>query len=206
MELTALAQQGLYGLKPRFRAALTGAADWLAARRVHPDGLTAAGVAASAAAGLCLALAGRDPWLALLVAPLLAARIALNALDGLVAERRGMARPWGAVLNEMGDRAADLALFAGLALLPGAPLLVIALAAAATLLASHAALAVAATGAARPRGGPMGKADRAAVIALAALATGLLGDLSILHALPSLLLVGGIATLLLRLWTARDAG
>jgi CDP-diacylglycerol--glycerol-3-phosphate 3-phosphatidyltransferase len=205
MEMTALAQQGLYGLKPRFRAVLTGTADWLAVRRVHPDALTAAGVATTAAAGLCLALAGRDPTIALLAAPLLAARIALNALDGMVAERRGMARPWGAVLNEMGDRASDLTLFAGLALLPGAPLLVITLAAAATLLASHAGVAVAATGLARPRGGPMGKADRAAVTALAALATGLLGALSILHALPWLLLVGAVATLALRLWTARDA-
>lgn len=43
-------------------------------------------------------------------------RLALNALDGLVARDLGPARPWGEVLNEVSDRLADLALFVGAAL------------------------------------------------------------------------------------------
>ena len=197
--------QGLYALKPRFAAALAGPADWLAARGVGPDTLTAAGVACALAAGLCLAASGLGAWTALLVAPLALARLTFNALDGLVARRSESARPWGAVVNELGDRVADLGVFLGLGLVPGADGGLVAAAAVASLLASHVGVASEAAGGRRVRGGPMGKADRMAWLAAAALASGLTGDLAFLRLLPSLLLAGAVATLLLRLREVRRA-
>ena len=54
-------------------------------------------------------------WLVLVIAPLAVARLAANALDGLVARRTGLARPWGEVFNECCDRLADILVFVGLA-------------------------------------------------------------------------------------------
>lgn len=45
----------------------------------------------------------------------LAVRLAGANLDGAVARARRLERPWGFVVNEMGDRASDLVMFAGLA-------------------------------------------------------------------------------------------
>ena len=42
-------------------------------------------------------------------------RLAGANLDGAVARARGVSRPWGFVLNELGDRSSDLLTFAGLA-------------------------------------------------------------------------------------------
>src|SRR5262249_39321236 len=133
------------------------------------------------------------------------ARLAFNALDGLVARRAGAARRWGGVVNELGDRLADLCAFVGLALVPGASAGLVVGAAVASLLASHVAVAAEAAGGPRLRGGPRGKADRMAVLALAALATGLTGDPTFLRWLPAVLLVGALATLLLRLKEAHGA-
>jgi CDP-diacylglycerol--glycerol-3-phosphate 3-phosphatidyltransferase len=180
-------------------------ADWLVARRVDPDVLTAAGVASGLAVGVCLAAVGAAPWAALLVAPLALARLAFNALDGVVARRTATARPWGAVVNEVGDRVADLGAFVGLALVPGASFALVAGAGATSLLASHVGVAAEAAGGERLRGGPMGKADRMAALALAGLASGLIGDALFLRLLPAVLLAGAVATLLLRLEEARRA-
>jgi phosphatidylglycerophosphate synthase len=47
--------------------------------------------------------------------PLAIGRLAANALDGLVARRTGLARPWGEVYNECCDRISDTLIFVGLA-------------------------------------------------------------------------------------------
>src|SRR4051812_39315027 len=111
---------GVYQLKPHFQGALGGVAGWLIRRRVHPDVLTGAALGLALAGGaILIASRGAAPLL-LLVPVLVLIRTALNALDGMVARGRGLARPWGTVLNEIGDRLADIALFGGLALAPGA--------------------------------------------------------------------------------------
>ena len=106
---------------------------------------------------------------------LLAARLGGANLDGAVARARGVSRPFGFVLNEIGDRVSDLLIMAGLvglALRTGSSaatvhLLLIALAAA--MLPTFVSLAAAGAGAARLNGGPFGKTERclAAVVAAA---------------------------------------
>ena len=158
---------GLYDIKPRFRQLLTPLADRLA--WVHPDAITMAGVVASVFAFLCLRGAPERRWLLLMIPVCLFARIACNALDGLVAQRTGKARAFGEVLNEGMDRLSDLVLILGLGLTPWASFGPAAWAAIAVLLASYAGLMGKAVGVGREYGGVLGKADRMLWLGIASL-------------------------------------
>jgi CDP-diacylglycerol---glycerol-3-phosphate 3-phosphatidyltransferase len=157
---------GLYALKPWFTARLTPIIDAAVARNVSPDVFTAAGVVAAGAAGVAIAF-GWWP----LAAVFMVLRLAGANLDGAVARARGVSRPWGFVVNELGDRTADLLAFAGLAVWaarqhgPGLdwlswPVLQVLLAALAATLPTFASLAAAAAGLTRRNGGPLGKTER----------------------------------------------
>ena len=139
-------------------------------RGISPDVWTMVGVIA-AALGCGALVMGWWP----LAFVLLAARLGGANLDGAVARARGVSRPFGFVLNEIGDRVSDLFIMAGLvglALRTGSStttvyLTLIALAAA--TLPTFISLAAAGAGATRLNGGPFGKTERclAAVVAAA---------------------------------------
>jgi CDP-diacylglycerol--glycerol-3-phosphate 3-phosphatidyltransferase len=156
---------GLYALKPWYADRLSGIRGALARRGVSPDTLTAAGVVSAAGAAAALALLPA-PLAALPVAVLLAARLAFANLDGALARDTGRTTRRGALLNELGDRAADLIVLAGF--LPLAPLWLVATAALAATLPSWISLAGAAAGAPRRNGGPLGKTERCLLVAVAA--------------------------------------
>lgn len=155
----------LYAIKPRFQALLRRLAAWLAGRDVSADALTGWGLVCAALAGATIALAGPGPWL-LLAPPLLLARIACNALDGMVARAQGAARPWGTVLNETGDRLADVLCFGGLILSGALPRPVATALLPLVLLVSYLGVIGQAAGGARRYEGPLGKADRMLVLGL----------------------------------------
>ncbi|MFF0291848.1 CDP-alcohol phosphatidyltransferase family protein [Streptomyces sp. NPDC005262] len=156
---------GLYALKPWYADRLSGVRATLVRREVSPGTLTAAGVAS--AAGAAVALAALPTGLAALpVAVLLAARLAFANLDGAVARETGRTTRRGAVLNELGDRAADLLALAGFLAL--APLWLVAAAGLAATLPSWVSLAGAAAGAPRRNGGPVGKTERCLLVVVAA--------------------------------------
>ena len=159
---------GIYQIKPAFQRSLRGIEDWLVARGVHPDWLTYAALLLSALGGACLYFAPDRTWLLLFVPIVAAVRTALNALDGLVAKRTGLARPWGEVLNEFCDRLADVALLGGMALAAPADHLLGAVVVVVMLLSSYLAILSKAAGGRRQYAGPMGKADRMVLLALAA--------------------------------------
>ncbi|MBB5076640.1 CDP-alcohol phosphatidyltransferase family protein [Nonomuraea endophytica] len=158
---------GLYALKPWYAARLGGVRTLLVAREVPPWAITAAGVAFAAAAGAVLATTRPGPLAALAVALLLAARLACANLDGGVARESGRATRFGAVVNELGDRLAELAVLAGCLVL--APPALVATTALAATLPSWIALAGAAAGARRAQGGPVGKTERCVLLAAFAL-------------------------------------
>jgi CDP-diacylglycerol--glycerol-3-phosphate 3-phosphatidyltransferase len=196
---------GIYQVKPAFQRSLRGAEDWLVARRVHPDTLTYAALALSLLGGLALCFAPTWPGLLLFVPFATLVRTALNALDGLVAQRTGLARPWGEVLNELCDRLADLALLGGLALAAGVNQLLGGLAIVVVLLSSYLAILCKAAGGPRLTGGPMGKADRMVLLAVAAPFGLWLPIGSLYDGLLGLILVGALATLGLRARAAQRA-
>ncbi len=106
------------------------------------------------------------PVAALPVAVLLVLRLARANLDGALARETGTQTRWGAVLNELGDRAADLVMLAGLLPHVPAPLALGALLAAS--IPSWVSLAGGTAGSRRLNGGPVGKTERCLVIVLAA--------------------------------------
>ena len=139
-------------------------------RGISPDVWTAVGVIAAALGCGALVMGW---WILAFI--LLAARLGGANLDGAVARARGVSRPFGFVLNEIGDRLSDLFIMAGLvglALRTGSStttvyLTLIALATA--TLPTFISLAAAGAGAARLNGGPFGKTERclAAVVGAA---------------------------------------
>ncbi|EXI65851.1 MAG: Inner membrane protein YnbA [Candidatus Accumulibacter adjunctus] len=162
----------LYSLKPRFQALLRPAVRHLHAAGVTANQVTVATAAASLLLGAGLALAaagGALSWFLLLPGWLLL-RMALNAIDGLLAREFGQASRLGACLNELADLLADAALYLPFALLPGTPG---ALAVLVVVLANVAEMAaVLATGNGRRNDGPMGKSDRALVFGMLGLLLG----------------------------------
>jgi CDP-diacylglycerol--glycerol-3-phosphate 3-phosphatidyltransferase len=90
-------------------------------------------------------------------------RMALNAIDGMLAREHGQKSDLGALLNELGDLLSDAALYLPFAVIAGvSPFLVViaVVLAGASELAGTAALLI---GASRRYDGPMGKSDRAFV-------------------------------------------
>ena len=129
--------------------------------------ISVVGVGAGAAAGAALALIPHGLGAGVVVGATLAVRLGAANLDGGVARARGVTSRAGSVANEVGDRLAELAALAGaLALAPTALVLLAALAMSAP---SWVALAGSAAGAPRLNGGPVGKTERAAGLALIAL-------------------------------------
>lgn len=150
----------LYALKPWYTRTLTPVLEAADRARVSPDAFTWLGVVAAGVAGAAIA---SGCWIGAL--SMLALRLAGANLDGALARRRGTERPWGFVLNEVGDRVADLLMFAGLTLLVWRTgdhlgLVAVLLAAVASTLPTFASLAVAGAGGARYNGGPVGKTER----------------------------------------------
>jgi len=165
-------------------------------RGTSPDFFTVLGVLAALLAAVSI---WRGWWP--VAGILLAARLAGANLDGAVARARGGSRPWGFVLNEIGDRTSDLLMYAGLAALAArvteggatGPVVWVLLAAAAAFLPTFASLAGAAAGAARRNGGPFGKTERCALSVLATAVP------SWIPWICGLMLVGSVLTCALRL-------
>ena len=145
----------LYAFKPGFQNRLRPLVNRLAAWGVTPNQVTIFSAAASVCLGWSL-LGGSRLWLLL---PLfLPVRMALNAIDGMLAREHQMATKSGAILNEALDLVSDAALTLPLATVTG-------VSAAGIGFATLAALIVEVAGFA-PRGlrrydGPFGKSDRA---------------------------------------------
>lgn len=170
----------VYDLKPRFQAVLRPAVGALARAGVTANQVTVAAAAMSIVAGLALALLAGSRASLLLMPLVLFLRMALNAIDGMLAREHGQKSRVGAILNETGDVVSDAALY--LALVPAlapfgaGPLPIVAFVFGAVLTEFVGVLGPS-IGAPRAYDGPMGKSDRAAAIGLlaAALAAGVSG-------------------------------
>jgi CDP-diacylglycerol--glycerol-3-phosphate 3-phosphatidyltransferase len=161
----------VYDLKPRFQALLRPLTRALVSRGVTANQVTIAATVASVATGLALwALAGCR--LSLLLLPLLLfVRMALNAIDGMIAREHDQKSRLGAILNEVGDVVSDAALYLALvpALAPfGAAGWPIVLFVVVAILTEFVGVLGPTIGATRRYDGPMGKSDRASAIGLLA--------------------------------------
>jgi CDP-diacylglycerol--glycerol-3-phosphate 3-phosphatidyltransferase len=166
------ARLSIYALKPRFQAALQPLARVLHRRGVTANQVTIAACAGSVILGAVLAVNPHAEKLFLLLPAWLFLRMALNALDGMLAREFGQATPLGAYLNELGDVVSDTAIFLPFALLPGSSPWLIGAIACLAIISEMAGALAGSLGAVRRYDGPMGKSDRAFVFGLLGLLVG----------------------------------
>jgi len=160
----------IYRLKPAFIRLLRPLAAFLAKTGATANQVTAAACVLSVLfAGALMLRPGSAPLWALLPVWLFL-RMALNAIDGVMAREFGQKSRLGAILNEMGDVTADAALSIPFALLPGVQIQAVALFVWMALLTEFAGVLALCVNAPRRYDGPVGKSDRAFVLGVAALA------------------------------------
>lgn len=152
----------VYNLKPKFQALLRPLTNALARAGVTANQVTLSAIVLSFATGWAiLRLASLH---ALLLLPLvLFVRMALNAIDGMLAREHNQKTSLGAILNELGDVLSDAALYLPLALVSpfSAPLMVLIVLLA--VISEMTGVIGVQIGASRRYDGPMGKSDRAFV-------------------------------------------
>jgi CDP-diacylglycerol--glycerol-3-phosphate 3-phosphatidyltransferase len=161
----------IYDLKPRFQNLLRPIVQKLADKGVTANQVTLSAAILSALTGGILLLSAYH-WSLLLVPLVLFVRMALNAIDGMLAREHDMKSALGAILNELGDVISDAALYLPLAVIDGLPgWLVIIVVVLAICIEMNGVVAVQ-IGASRRYDGPFGKSDRAFLFGLLTLLLG----------------------------------
>jgi CDP-diacylglycerol--glycerol-3-phosphate 3-phosphatidyltransferase len=169
----------LYLIKPGFQALLRPVARGLVRTGLTANQVTALACCLSIQVGL-LALVSR-PML-LLLPPFFVVRMALNAIDGIMASEFAQKSDLGAYLNELGDVIADSFLYLPFAFQPEFDPLWIGVVIVLSVISEFAGIAAISTGARRRYDGPMGKSDRALVFGVVALWLGAGGSLTVAEA------------------------
>jgi CDP-diacylglycerol--glycerol-3-phosphate 3-phosphatidyltransferase len=189
----------IYQLKPRFQQLLRPLLASLSRAGVTPNQVTLAAMFLSCAYGAALAAAPGNAALWYGLPAFLLLRMALNALDGMLATATGNKSSLGALLNEMGDQVSDAALYLPFALAAGvsAPLVTVVVVMA--LLAEFAGVLAHGIGVARRFDGPMGKSDRAFAFGVIALLIGASAAPAWSNGLLCVVLLLGVATVFNRL-------
>ena len=159
----------LYDLKPRFQDLLRPLVATLARMGITANQVTVVAAAGSILLGILLVLA--PARLLFLLLPLwLFIRMALNAIDGMLAREFGQKSALGAYLNEICDVVSDAALYLSLLAVPGVPAYAAWLLVFVAALTEFAGVLGPTVGAQRRYDGPMGKSDRAFVVGALGLA------------------------------------
>jgi len=159
----------IYDLKPAFQGLLRRPANALAEAGVTANQVTLAALLLSAGIGAMLLAWPTRRWVLALVPGVLFLRMALNAIDGMLAREHGMKSKLGAVLNELGDVVSDAALYLPFAFVPGVPAGWVVLVVLVGILGEMAGVVSVQVGASRRYDGPFGKSDRAFLFGLLAL-------------------------------------
>ena len=163
----------IYDLKPAFQNLLRPIVQNLARVGATPNQITYAALFLSFIAGGAVALTHGAIWSLLSIPAVMFVRMALNAIDGMLAKEHDMKSDAGAMLNEMSDVLSDAALYLPFALIGGVSPLWVVLFVIMAILTEMAGVLGALIGGVRRYDGPMGKSDRAFVIGTLSLLLGL---------------------------------
>ncbi len=167
----------IYSLKPRFQALLRPLVRVLARAGVTANHVTLAACALSVLIGWWVAAHIESRGLLLILPGFLFVRMAMNAIDGMLAREFGQKSLLGAYLNELADVVSDAFLYLPFAFLPAFEALWIGAVIWLAALSELAGVLALMVGAARRYDGPMGKSDRAFVFGAMALWIGAGGGL-----------------------------
>jgi CDP-diacylglycerol---glycerol-3-phosphate 3-phosphatidyltransferase len=159
----------IYDIKPAFQNLLRPSVCWLARRGVTANQVTLAAMLLSALVGLALLNPDWRPGIFWAIPLVMMLRMALNAIDGMLAREHAMKSALGGILNELCDVLADAALYLPFALLPEANLWLVVGIVIAAVISEMAGVVAVQIGASRRYDGPMGKSDRAFVFGALAL-------------------------------------
>jgi len=160
----------VYQLKSAFQDFLRPCVRRLVVWGISANQVTVIACVVSLALGTWLMLQPQN-WVAWLCLPVwLFLRMALNAIDGMMAREHDMKSPLGAILNEAGDIIADVALSIPFVFVLGLNSLIVILFIIAAVGTEFIGVLGIQIGASRRYDGPMGKSDRAVLIGCLGLA------------------------------------
>ncbi|MEM9014259.1 MAG: CDP-alcohol phosphatidyltransferase family protein [Pseudomonadota bacterium] len=163
----------IYDAKAQFQNFLRPLSNRLVSLGVTANQVTILACALSAFYGLGLWLGDTPQWMLIALPAFQFIRMAMNAIDGMLAREHGQKSPLGALLNELTDVIADVALYLPLALMPGMPAALIVGVVLIGVISEFAGVAALSVGSGRRYDGPFGKSDRAFFFGALALALGL---------------------------------
>ena len=163
----------IYDLKPAFQNLLRPIVVSLAYAGITPNQITYLALFFSLLTGGAIALTHGASWVLLWVPAVMFVRMALNAIDGMLAKEHDMKSDAGAMLNEMSDVLSDAALYLPFALIDGVSALWVVAFVIMAILTEMAGVLGALIGGVRRYESPMGKSDRAFVFGLLSLVLGL---------------------------------
>lgn len=151
----------IYDLKPKFQALLRPLCAWLAARGVTANQVTVAAFALSLAHGAANYASAGGRVILLLLPLVLFIRMAMNAIDGMLAREFNQKSKLGAVLNELTDVLSDAALYLPFAAFTGVNAGLVFAVVLGGVIAEMTGVIGVQIGASRRYDGPFGKSDRA---------------------------------------------
>ncbi len=156
----------VYQLKPKFQQLLLPVLNLLHQCQMTANKITIAAMIWSAALGLLLFMSPNHPIYLVVVAFGLLVRMALNALDGMMARIYAQQSKLGEILNEMGDVISDSIIFCGLFSQPQVNQSFVWLFVVLSIISEFSGVLSKVISGTRRYDGPMGKSDRALVIGL----------------------------------------
>lgn len=162
-----------YALKPRFQALLRPLVAHLPRIGVTANHVTVVAALGSMLVGALAAWRADSRRVFLIIPAWLLGRMALNAIDGMLARECHQKSVLGGYLNEIGDVVSDAAIYAPYALVAPFGSVGISLLIVLSIITEFAGALGPVLGASRRYDGPMGKSDRAVVFGLLGLWIGL---------------------------------
>ena len=156
----------IYKIKPKFQQLLRPVLVQLHKRGISANQITLASILLSAVIGILFWYAGEHRIFFLALPIGLFIRMALNALDGMMARTYNQQSKKGEILNETGDIISDLFIFFPLLKYEPENMYLIVIFLSLSILNEFAGILAKAVSGERRYDGPMGKSDRAFVIGL----------------------------------------
>lgn len=156
----------VYKLKPKFQQLLTPVLLFFNKNNITANQITVGSILLSVVIGILFWNADISKWFFLSLPIGLLIRMALNALDGMMARRFNQTSKLGEVLNEVGDIISDVIIFFPLLKFQPESLYLIVILIVLSVINEFAGLMGKVVGKERRYDGPMGKSDRALILGL----------------------------------------
>ncbi|WP_326980952.1 CDP-alcohol phosphatidyltransferase family protein [Chryseobacterium sp. MYb264] len=156
----------VYKLKPKFQQLLTPILLFLHRNKITANQITISSILLSAIIGILFWNAEHSKWFFLSLPIGLLIRMALNALDGMMARKFNQISKLGEVLNEVGDIVSDVIIFFPLLKFQPESLYLIIIFIVLSIINEFSGLLGKVIGKDRRYDGPMGKSDRALLLGL----------------------------------------